>query len=291
MEKSNKIEKAESVLLDISRGYSKLVVKDEVFYFKHFTLLDNLSFNEVYESSLRSAVKSGIKTKDQLIQIAIKNKKWTTQKQDLLKGLAWEINALEEAIKKITDYFQKKSVKEKVKEKKEELANLNQELADLCGHSAEDLAETKKVRAVISGSLFFDREFKRPIKDFESIHVSKFFERLGELNDEQNISYAAYKTSFFGIFCLNYRTPHVIFENGSMNMTVFQKNLLSIANALHNRIRNMSIPDNIIEDPIQILNYEEPEKDDGSKVTYGVDDLKEKAKNSDGQLKQEDYLT
>jgi hypothetical protein len=76
-----------------------------------------------------------------------------------------------------------------------------------------------------------------------------------------------------------------------MDMTVFQKNLLVYANALLNKLKNVSIPENILDDPIKVLNYKEVEKDSGKKTSIGLDDLKEKSAKNGGELKPEDFLT
>lgn len=55
-------------------------------------------------------------------------------------------------------------------------------------------------------------------------------------------------------------------------------------------MKNTRIPDEIADDPVKILDYEEKEEGD-SKVSHGVDDLKLKMKARGGKLKAEDFLS
>lgn len=114
---------------------------------------------------------------------------------------------------------------------------------------------------------------------------------MSDLNNQKIVLTAAYNTSFFEVFCLNYRTPHILLKNVGMDMTVFQKNLLVYSNTLLNKLKNVSIPEAIIEDPVKVLEYKEQEAGKTGKTTTGTDDLKEKMIKNGGKLNPEDLLT
>jgi hypothetical protein len=63
------------------------------------------------------------------------------------------------------------------------------------------------------------------------------------------------------------------------------------ANALLNKLRNVSVPEAILEDAMSVLNYKEIEKESGKKTSVGLSDLKEKSAKNGGQLNPEDFLT
>lgn len=292
MEKKEKLKKAESILLDVLRGHSVLSVNGRELFFKHFTLIDALKFEEEYQRSLASAIKSGIKNECSIIKDSIKSKKWSVQKEEEIKSLVWEIEKLSAASKKINDRYQRKTAEKSVEGKREELAKLQQARREICSFSAESFAETKKIKRIISFCLYRDAAFNDRIEDDELFLYSRaFFDRISELNDSEIVAAAAYNTSFFEVFSLNYRTPHILLDRVGMDMTVFQKNLLVYANALLNKLKNVSVPDNLLEDALGVLNYKEPEKDTGKKTSVGVDDLKEKSAKNGGQLNPEDFLT
>ena len=292
MDKTELLKKAEIALLDILRGYSILNTGSRELYFKHFTLLDSLGFEEEYNRSLTSAKRSGIKDEAHIIKEAIKSKKWSVQKEEEIKSLIWTIDKLSAAAKKISDRYQRKSTEENVKAKQEELAKIQSDRREICSFSAESFAETKKIKKIIVSSLYKDGGFIDLFEEDEAFSYSKeLFDKISVLNDSQIISTAAYNTSFFEVFSINYRTPHVLLDNVGMNMTVFQKNLMVYANAILNKLKNVSIPDNIQEDALKILNYKEIETKSNNKTSVGMEDLKEKSAKNGGQLNPEDFLT
>jgi len=292
MDKKELLKKAEIALLDILRGYSVLNAGSRELYFKHFTLLDSLAFEEEYNKSLASAKRSGIKDEEAIIKEAIKAKKWSIQKEEEIKSLVWSIEKLSAASKKISDRFQRKSAEQSVEDKLKELEKLQSERREICSFSAESFAETKKIKRIICFSLYQDEKFEEKFDESEVFLYSRvFFDKISDLNNSQIVATAAYNTSFFEVFSINYRTPHVLIKNVGMEMTVFQKNLLVYANALLNKLRNVNVPEGILEDPMKVLNYKEPEKDTGKKTSVGLDDLKEKSAKNGGQLNPEDFIT
>lgn len=292
MEKKEKLKKAEATLLDILRGYSILNGGDKDIYFRHFSLADSLRFEEYYNHALTSAKKSGIKDEAEIISLAIKSKKWAVEKEEKIKSLVWEIDKMIKASQKINDYFQRKAAENSTEEKRKELEKLRNERREICAYSAEGFSETKKIKRIMAQSLYSDSTFKEHLAESDVfLHSQAFFGKVAELNDSEIIANAAYGTSFFEVFSLNYRTPHILFKNKGMDLSVFQKNLLVYANAILNKLKNVNVPEVILDDPIKILNYKEPEKEIGRDASVGVNDLKEKSKNNGGKLTPEDFLS
>jgi hypothetical protein len=293
MDKKELLKKAEIALLDILRGYSILNTGKESLYFKHFSLIDSLIFEEEYYLSLASAKKSGIKDEQQIIDDAIKSKKWSIQKEEQIKSLIWTIDKLSIAAKKISDPYQKRSAENSVNLKQQELSDIQKDRSEICSFSAESFAQNKKIKKIISHCLYEDLDFTKKIEDHPNTYYynTLFFEKISQLNDQRIVLTAAYNTSFFEVFCLNYRTPHILLKNVGMEMTIFQKNLLVYANSLLNKLKNTNIPEAIMEDPVKVLNYKEPEKDNGKKTSVGTDDLKEKMAKNGGKLNPEDLIS
>lgn len=292
MDKRDKIKKAESALLDILRGYSVLGGGGKEIYFRHFSLADSLKFEEYYNNSLSSAKRSGIKDEEEIISAAIKGKKWSIENEDKIRSLIWEIDKMAKACQKINDFFQRKAAEASMEDKRKELEKLRNDRRDLCSYSAESFAETKKIKRIMAQSLYLDSALKDNIDESDVFVYSRlFFNKVAELNDSEIVANAAYSTSFFEVFSLNYRTPHVLFKKKGMDLSIFQKNLLVYANAILNKLKNVSVPEVILDDPIKILNYKEPKKVNGNETSVGVGDLKEKAKKNGGGLTPEDFTT
>lgn len=290
MDKDLLQKKADEALLDIIRGYSVLGDYNHEFYFKHFSIIESLQLEEEYRTYLKSAINAGIKPEEALIKEAIKNKKWSIQKEEQMKSLIWSIGKLKDAVKKISDYNQQQSAQSNINEKRLELSKLQKEKSDLCNLSAESFAETKKIKKLIRDSLYKDPSFSKKLEEIDALsHAQLFFDKIADLNDSNIVANAAYNTCFFELFSVNYRQPYVLFDKTGLNMTTFQKNLLVYANAVLNKIKNVSIPDQISHDPIKILHYSEEAK--SATTSYGIEDLREKSKANGGKLTPEDFLS
>ena len=145
-----------------------------------------------------------------------------------------------------------------------------------------------------SSSVFFDEKFAKRIKEKgkETDLVSAFiFSKFTEFSNRNILLEALYRTYFFDVFILQAKNPLSLFEADFLTLTIFQKNLLSLARGLLNKMTNTTIPDQILGDPIKMYDYEEPKEGGGAKVTHGVEDLRKKMQQRGGELKPEDLLS
>jgi hypothetical protein len=197
---------------------------------------------------------------------------------------------LSETLKKNTDFVQREAIKKSIADKKTQLLKLQEERRKITNYSAESFAENKRIKFLLGLCCFFDKNFTEKI-DGESVfeYSLECFKKIGEFNEKNFILDVAYNTSFFELFVLHYRQPHVIFGKSGLELSVFQKSLLVYSNSLLNKLKSVSIPDEIANDPAKILEYDE--KEAKGKTSQGLDDLKEKAAARGGTLKPEDYLT
>lgn len=289
MSQQDLLKKANSALLDINRGYSVLNASGRDFYFRHFSIIDVLQMDEEYEKALFHASKSGIKKEEELINVALKRGTWSLKKEEEVKALQWTISKMQESEKKSNDFLNKMSMKKEIQKNQEKIKALQDERHKITSYSAESFAENKRIRFLISNTCFKDRGFSEPIEDDLSLDYSlACFAKIAEFNDKKFILNVAYNTAFFEIFVLHYRQPDIIFKKSGLDLSVFQKSLLVYSNALLNKLKNISIPEDVAKDPMKVLEYEEKE---GKKTSRGVDDLKEKMEARGGKLKPEDYLT
>lgn len=100
----------------------------------------------------------------------------------------------------------------------------------------------------------------------------------------------AYSQFFFETFALMYRDPLKMINKDLYNMSIWQKNLLSYASALFNKVRNLDMPDDVREDALKVYDFTPKEEDPSKeKVTHGVSDLREKMSQKGGKLTAEDF--
>lgn len=289
-DRSKLIERANSALLDIHRGFSVLKYGGRDFYFKHFSLEDTLMMDEFYVKSLENAKKSGIKTESELIEQAIKRASWSIKKEEEIKSLIWTRDKLIAASNKANDPLQKKTIMISAEEKDKQIKSLNESREKIINYSAESFASNKRTMKLLESSCFLDSSFKEPVDlDEVSKYALSCFSKIGELSQRDFLLNVAYNTSFFEIYMLQYRQPENIFGRSGLKLSIFQKTLLSCANSLLNKLKNTTIPDSIMNDPVKVLNYDE-KRDSKSKTSEGVGDLREKMASRGGVLKPEDFL-
>ena len=278
-------------LLDIVRGYSKLTLSGQDYYFKHFLYLDILQFEELFKEDIKKSVKSGIQTESQLIETAIKVGGWTVEEEEKIKSLKWMIKKSRSSLSSISDINQRKHFNSQIKNDEKKLQKLSSKRTSLLSYSAESLAEVKKVDRMVDGSLFADINFKKkPEEEHKLDLTSMLFKKYADLNSQKVALNASYKTGFFDIFSTQSRDPMSIFNVNITSITIFQRNILILSNALLNKLKSTNIPEEISGDPVKMLEYEEKEQVD-KKTSHGVDDLKRKMEARGGELKAEDFLS
>lgn len=280
------------ILLDIIRGYSVFHINDKEYYFKHFSIEEMLRFDEFEKIEVEKAKRSGIQTEEELIESAIEIDSWSIKQEEAIKALKWTIDHSTKALSKMSDEGQKRLFSKQIERDREKLEEIEGKRRKICGYSAEALGGQKRFSKMASSSLFCDIQFTKKIKEKEIESASPLiFSKFAELSKRDTLLDAIYRTYFFDVFILQSKNPLSLFKADFLTLTIFQKNLLSLARGLLNKMKNTKIPDQILGDPIKMFDYEEPKDDEGAKVTHGVDDLKKKMRQRGGELKPEDLLT
>tara|TARA_A200000159_G_C7250573_1_gene308584 strand:+ start:77 stop:934 length:858 start_codon:yes stop_codon:yes gene_type:complete len=280
-----------SLLLDILRGYSKITHKYKNYYFKHFGVYDSLKLEEFELDCINEAKKQGIKGKDELLELAINRGGWSKEEESSMKDLKWMIGKSKKASAKIADNNAKKAFEDSITKQLDQLAELETKKNQFTNHSAENLGKRKRANKEISLSLFYDKEMTRNVNEEDLFFlISEVNLKIQELTSTENLLQVAYESYFFDVYCLNYRDPNQILDTNIYKITIWQKNLLSYASVLLNKLKNLDIPDDIREDAVKVYNFQP--KEDGAKedkVTEGVSDLRAKMAQRGGKLTADDF--
>lgn len=292
LQSQNKVD-ISSILFDIIRGYSVLNAHGREFYFRHMSIMLAYELENCNSHFLEQAKKSGIKTEQELVDLFIKTKSWSRQNEEEIESLKWIIDKKEKAKEKITDAIQIISINNSIDQEKRKLKDLVQKRNKLVEFSAENFASNKRIRLMLEKSIFLDQSFNEPAPYEDSVVIiSKFLDKMTELADRKNIAYSAFDNSFFEIFMLNSSQPCSIFGRNPLDLTIYQKNVLIVANSLLNKFKNYSIPEEISDNPLKILEYTEKQVEDKkSKSSHNLDDLKSKSAAKGGKLTAEDFLS
>ena len=278
------------VLLEISRGFSVFTVNEKKYYFKHFSIEEMLELEEFEKEQIGIARKSGIKSATDLVKDAIKYGAWTQKEEDEITSLGWTIKNSIKFLEKMNDPISKKSFESQIDEQKAELQKLQNKKDKISAYSAESLAQQKRLSKMMINSLFYDKKFKEKINEDDIGLIGPLvFSKFAELANKENILRASFLTYFFEVFmsttnCLD------LFKVKFMDLTIFQKGLISYSRSLLQKMQNTKIPDKIYGDPVKMFNYVEVEAGEENK-SEGIEDIKRKMKARGGELKAEDLLS
>jgi hypothetical protein len=130
--------------------------------------------------------------------------------------------------------------------------------------------------------------------DIEDLNAcyNQYIEKVVSLSDRDNLLWVSFIPDFIDLFIFN-TDVSCIFDEKGINLTIFQKNVLSYGSLLVTKLRNSyNMPDSIRNNPIKIYEWSE-----GSSKSKSVDDsdfnIREKVKKSGGleKMKPEDKLT
>ena len=279
------------LLFDILNGYSKIKYDNKSFYFRHFLIFEELKLSQFEIDSFDSAIKNGIKSENDLLENAIKKGFWSEEEDSSIKNLKWLIENSEKAISKVSDNAIKKSMMNSLDKDKEKLSELEGRKLSIVRHSAENLASRKKQSKTLQDNIYVDEDLTEHVdKDYLFYLVPVIGNKIEEINNKNNMLKMAYSQFFFETFALMYRDPLKMINKDLYNMSIWQKNLLSYASALFNKVRNLDMPDDVREDALKVYNFTPKEEDPSKeKVTHGVSDLREKMSQKGGKLTAEDF--
>lgn len=280
----------ENDLLDIINGWCELRdSKGNIFVYKHISIKEGLGLNKIYQRRLSSAIKSGVLTRDELLEEAEKAGHWSKEDEEFISSNEWQIDRLKEAKKKVSDASQKKSIDDNIRDKERLIGERKGKRDSLLNHSAETLAEYEKLRAILD-RCYTDSSFSKKIPADQSSILAY----LNKINEEKRLVQIAFMEEFFELFILNKKNPFVLFENKGFNITSYQKNLLVIAGILSNKLEFFGdkMDKKKKSDPYYIYTFEESNKntpDNPNSTVSDHNDLRMKAR-SGKNLTPEDLL-
>ena len=287
-----KSDTASTDLFDIVKGFSILSLEKKTFFFKHPLFLDIIEVEAQQEIDIKKSISSGISSSEELIESAIKNGSWSIEQDDKLKSLEWMIKKSHSSLAKISDPTQRKVFNLQIKNQEKEISELRKKRSQITNYSAEHLAEVKRVKRTFDKCVFTDRDFTSPPDETKRRSLTMIlFSRYNELLSQERILNASYHGGFFDLFVTQEQNSLKILDTNIHKITQFQKALICLSNALFNKMKNTSIPEEIYGDPVKMMEYEESKQGEHKKVSHGIDDLKQKLKSRDGNLKAEDFLS
>lgn len=279
------------ILGEIIQKYSIIHADRKQVYFKHPILKEVFQESIDRQQYIKEADIIGLKSQEELLQIAIDSGKWNKEKEDLLEDLTFAINSKKKFIAKVQDENTKKEILAQIDADSLDLEKLLQEKKKLSQCSKESFVESKMIQHSFSKRLFYDKEFKEPI-DFEDLNkcYSLYIDKYLSLSDRNNLLWVVFCPDLIDLFAM-YGDVSSIFDEKGINLTVFQKSLLGYGHTLITKLRNCyNMPNSIKNNPIKIYEWNE-------NYSKSVDDedfnIREKVNKAGGteKMRPEDKIT
>jgi hypothetical protein len=237
------------------------------------TALENLRLERVYEDSVKLSSSLGLKTRNEMIEEAIASGKWEERKEEEIKSLEFQIGKLEEQMEVVEEEFDGKieglkrinlsPLELQAAKFRERINEIEEGRAVFCEGSAEDVAEQLRTQEILRRTLFCDENLSSSLLDNFTRHQRKLpaiFEELrkkrAELNSRPKLLQTAYSPSFFNIFIALSESPEWIFKKSGVDLTFPQRDIISYAKILYNKLTNYpDIPERDKTNPVALYNY------------------------------------
>jgi hypothetical protein len=245
------------LLAEIMMGKSPI----KNFFFKHFTILDHFESEFYYQIEVEQAQNCGLKSEKKLLEEARQKKLWTEDDESTLTSLEFSISGLTKALNKNENEIIKNAMKDRIASEEDAIKRILNKKEEIIKISAEKYAERKRSDRVLKNNLFADKNLIDKIEedDLTQEIISLVFAKINEFNNRETCAKVAYNTSFFDLFSIHEKEPFRIFNKGGQNLTFAQKNVISVSKILMNKLKNLDIPKNKLEDPIAILYFDDKE--------------------------------
>jgi hypothetical protein len=253
---------------EIVQGYSQVSPKKGLdFFIKHRTHLEQAEIRLCYDNELKRAVKSGAKSEEDLVKVAIKNKWWSQAKEDEIVSRGEFLSRLKESFGRAYLKAQKDAIFEEIKEEKELLQGLKDERAALVSLSAESIAFKTVEELYIAKFIYLDKNLtQRAVSQEDLEYMSDEDVALFSLSSfsvqervkDKRIKLLAASPFFQSLIRICPEdSAYQFYGKAVAELTVFQTSLFTYGNFYKKMIKNSTekIPDHVFTDPEAMISW------------------------------------
>ena len=223
-------------------GYTEATINDKDVFVKHMNIRDQRYLHKYYEKYKDLALAKGLDTEKERIKYILEEGIWSEEDDAKIAGIQFELENLKTTIKSIFLPSQQEVMRETIKERSNELAELRSKRAEVMGKTAEDYAT--EISSDIHYRLTDARIQEAVLRPFFSMYLSLCEDAAGF-----------------------YRKPIT-------ELTIFQLKVALFGKMFFNIFQyTEDIPDKIKDNPEQLLAYSEAQRNkDSSKSKSGLRD-------------------
>lgn len=244
----NQIEKEfeliRKIYRDLLNGYTAVTIKNNIFYFKHLTDLDQTDCNNIFIKEFNKAKSSGLLEENEKIKILKDSGHWSEEKELKIKDIKDSVTSLNITKSKLIIKSQIEFIDKKLEKLKKDLEAISNERSSLLGLTAEDFAKKKSNEYILFITIYNDyllqnRYFKN-VDEFEEVdsdELLNFFIGYKDILDQlsyQNIKKIAVMPFFLNSFFLAKDSPYNFFGKPIIELTKYQLELFMLGKQYQN---------------------------------------------------------
>lgn len=245
-----------SLFIDFLQGFSHFESKN--IFFKHPTNLDISYADQKYIEYYSNAVRQGVLTNKQRLDLLIKENLWKEEKDKRIRNLNFELSNLKQTKSKLFLSKQIKEIAEKINVLEKEYRDILLEKEELLGETAETYSIKKSNEHFILSLFYKDPEFKECIvnkKNIEEIFIDDteevflYYSIIARKFNMNIKKIAALPSLINAIFLFEGGAPD-FFGKAILKLTIYQSEVLSKLKSYKNVLMksNSFPPEDLYED-------------------------------------------
>lgn len=256
------------VLSEIVDGYTRIDLKDECVFVKHFSSEDQRLLEGNYEEVFEKAKKNGLPTEQETLDLLIKEDVWSNKEEGEIEELKSYIKNLKETKKNLIIPSQINSIKEDIEKSETDLSELLSKRGSLFTSTCESYASNKNNDYSIYLSFYKNESLDEKFFTWDEfcetpkVELQDMFLKYIQGTEHLSISNIKY-LSISNVFSIYYnilgqKSLHKFFDKKIYSLSYYQLNLLNYAKILNSILENVEqIPESIKHDPEELLSFAE----------------------------------
>jgi hypothetical protein len=283
---------------EITRGFTKEIVYNQTFYFKHPSLSEHFNIYGNYDLIILDAKKRGLQSEPEKIQEAISEGWWTKEKESEINILNKTISNLIKTKNKLLIPSQKNSIDAQIKRTEAILLTYIKERNQIVGFTAEKYAYEKFLDEMVILLTYKDENLKDQLFDSNDYYnlSDEHVEKIRDVYSKQSILFSLHNlkcvaaTGFFQNLVYLNEDAYSFWGKPTTSCTKYQIDLLLYGKMFKNLIKNYSengkpIGEEVQSDPEKFIQWVENQSSDRSKSPS-----KNKKSRSDGKHMVSSYV-
>lgn len=255
--------KLRKLLSEICSGFSIYKFKDQDVIIKHRALLDELETDYYYQNKFEECVNSGVFNEKDQLNYLIANDLWTRKKEKQIEDSKKILNDLYDNKRKVYRFAEIESYKKQIEDEEKFLFGLIREKSQLCGDTAESLAQRSTDLLLLKKTFFSDRSLNNFLytdEEFESLSSEEtedlfiLYRKFLDDTEEKIIKSISVQPFFTSLFYLSEDVTS-FFGVSVSKLTHLQNRLITWAKYFSGILQNTTIPREISDDAEKIEDY------------------------------------